>query len=110
MRSRLPCTARCSNLSFCCFPGILLHAKLGQVHNYYKAFLPSCHVRYLTKRHPSGGTKERMSIFAEDRTFNQPISPITTVVMVLFHIGTVAALFMFSWKVLLLALILWWAA
>lgn len=51
-----------------------------------------------------------MSIFTGDRTFMQPICRITTFFMVVFHIGAVAALFMFSWKALTLALMLWWVA
>jgi len=51
-----------------------------------------------------------MSIFTGDRTFAQPINPLTTFFMVLFHIGAIAALFMFSWKALALALVLWWIA
>jgi len=51
-----------------------------------------------------------MSIFTDDRTFLQPINRLTTFFMVLFHIGAVAALFMFSWKALTLALVLWWVA
>jgi fatty-acid desaturase len=51
-----------------------------------------------------------MSIFTGDRTFVQPINPLTTFFMVLFHIGAIAALFMFSWKALALALVLWWIA
>jgi fatty-acid desaturase len=35
------------------------------------------------------------------------LSGITTVFMVLFHIGAVAALFMFSWKALILTVLLW---
>jgi fatty-acid desaturase len=51
-----------------------------------------------------------MSIFTGDRTFVQSINPLTTFFMVLFHIGAIAALFMFSWKALALALVLWWIA
>ena len=51
-----------------------------------------------------------MSIFTGDRTFRQPINRTTTFFMVLFHIGAVAALFLFSWKAFTLALILWWVA
>ena len=51
-----------------------------------------------------------MSIFTGDRTFVQPINRLTTFFMVLFHIGAIAALFMFSWKALTLALVLWWIA
>jgi fatty-acid desaturase len=49
-----------------------------------------------------------MSIFKHDRTFTQPISAITTFFMLIFHIGAVAALFMFSWKAVCIALLLWW--
>ena len=45
-----------------------------------------------------------------DRTFTQPIVWLTTSFMVAFHIGAIAAVFFFSWKALLLALVLWWVA
>ena len=45
-----------------------------------------------------------------DKTFTQPISPITTFVMAAFHIGAIAALFFFSWKALALAAFLWWVS
>src|SRR5438045_3132295 len=48
--------------------------------------------------------------FKGDRTFTQPIIWVTTSFMVAFHIGAVAALFVFSWKALLLAMVLWWVA
>ena len=48
--------------------------------------------------------------FKRDRTFRQPIIWITTFFMILFHAGAVAALFFFSWKAFLLALLLWWVA
>jgi fatty-acid desaturase len=48
--------------------------------------------------------------FTRDKTFAQPIIWLTTSVMVLFHIGAVAALFFFSWKALLTAVLLWWVA
>jgi stearoyl-CoA desaturase (delta-9 desaturase) len=34
----------------------------------------------------------------------------TTVVIVLFHVGAVAALFMFKWQALLVAVLLWWVS
>ena len=49
-------------------------------------------------------------VFGHDRTFTQPIVWITTLFMVAFHIDALAALFLFSWKALLLALAPWWAA
>jgi stearoyl-CoA desaturase (delta-9 desaturase) len=51
-----------------------------------------------------------MSLFSRDKTFSQPISWITTFFMVAFHIGAVAALFFFSWKALVLAVVLWYVA
>jgi len=45
-----------------------------------------------------------------DRTFTQPIVWLTTSFMVAFHIGAIAAVFFFSWKALLLAMLLWWVA
>ncbi|MGZ4836361.1 MAG: acyl-CoA desaturase [Terriglobales bacterium] len=49
-------------------------------------------------------------IFKRDRTFAEPISPVTTLFMLAFHAGAVAALFMFSWKALALAVLLWWVS
>jgi fatty-acid desaturase len=45
-----------------------------------------------------------------DKTFTQPILWLTTSFMVAFHIGAFAALFFFSWKALLFALLMWWVA
>lgn len=50
------------------------------------------------------------SRFWADKTFTQPIVWITTLFMVAFHLGAIAALFFFSWKALLLAGLLWWVA
>ena len=49
-------------------------------------------------------------LFGYDRTFTQPIVWITFLVMIAFHLGAVAALFMFSWKPFLLAVFLGWLA
>jgi stearoyl-CoA desaturase (delta-9 desaturase) len=51
-----------------------------------------------------------ISIFKRDRTFREPLSPLTTLIMLAFHVAAVAALFMFSWKALGLAALLWWIA
>jgi stearoyl-CoA desaturase (delta-9 desaturase) len=48
------------------------------------------------------------AIFKEDKTFRQPIIWFTTLFMILFHAGAVAALFMFSWKAMVLSILLWW--
>jgi fatty-acid desaturase len=45
-----------------------------------------------------------------DKTFTQPILWLTTFFMVAFHIGAFAALFFFSWKAFLFALVMWWVA
>jgi sn-1 stearoyl-lipid 9-desaturase len=50
------------------------------------------------------------TIFQHDRTFTQPVNWITTLFMVAFHLGAIAALFFFTWKALALALVLWWVA
>ena len=34
----------------------------------------------------------------------------TAVFMALFHVGAVAALFVFNWKAVLVAILLWWVA
>jgi len=52
----------------------------------------------------------KSGLFKRDRTFTQPIVWLTTSFMVAFHIGAIAAVFFFSWKALLLALVLWWVA
>jgi sn-1 stearoyl-lipid 9-desaturase len=51
-----------------------------------------------------------MSLLKHDRTFREPVSRVTTFFMLAFHVGAVAALFMFSWKALALALFLWWVS
>jgi fatty-acid desaturase len=55
-------------------------------------------------------TFEIMSIFAQDKTFSQPVNWITALFMLAFHVGAVAALFAFSWKALVLAVLLWWVS
>ncbi len=43
-----------------------------------------------------------------DRTYSQPLVPITAIILTAFHVGAVVALFLFSWKALALAALLWW--
>jgi stearoyl-CoA desaturase (delta-9 desaturase) len=43
-----------------------------------------------------------------DKTFSQPIIWTTTLFMILFHVGAMVALFLFTWKALILATALWW--
>lgn len=56
------------------------------------------------------GSMKIIRRFKMDRTFTQPVVWITTLIMVVFHAGAIAALFFFSWKALLLAMLLWWVA
>ena len=51
-----------------------------------------------------------MSIFTRDKTFAQPVNLTITLFLALFHVCAVAALFMFSWKALVFALVMWWIA
>jgi stearoyl-CoA desaturase (delta-9 desaturase) len=51
-----------------------------------------------------------MSIFKRDRTFLQPVNWTTTFFIGAFHVGAVVALFFFTWKALVLAVVLWWVA
>jgi fatty-acid desaturase len=51
-----------------------------------------------------------MSFFERDRTFSESVNWITTIFMVLFHIGAVAALFFFTWKGLGVAIVLAWVS
>ena len=49
-------------------------------------------------------------IFGHDKTFTQSPVWLTTFFIVAFHIGALAALFLFSWKAFLVAMGLWWVA
>jgi len=51
-----------------------------------------------------------VNFFKRDRTFREPIGKLTTFFMLAFHVGAVAALFMFTWKAFFIALFLWWVA
>jgi hypothetical protein len=80
----------------------------SRLHKYYPAAealqiaLPSNRVE--------GKDMRILRIFGYDKTFTQPIVWVTTLVMVAFHIGALAALFVFSWKAFLLAMALCWLA
>ena len=50
------------------------------------------------------------TILRGDMTRKAKLNPSTTAFMVLFHIGAIAALFMFSWKAAFIALFLYWMA
>src|SRR5579884_2602650 len=66
----------------------------GKLHKYYGQVIED---GFQCRR----GFDASMSL-THDRTFREPINVFTTTVMVLFHIGAVAALFFFTWKGLLL--------
>jgi len=51
-----------------------------------------------------------MSVLQDDRTFKQPLNWTTTSFMLLFHVGAIAALFLFTWKALILSIALYWIA
>jgi fatty-acid desaturase len=51
-----------------------------------------------------------MSIFRRDKTFAQPINWTTTFFLGAFHVGAIVALFFFTWKALILAIVFWWVA
>ena len=45
-----------------------------------------------------------------DRTFKQPVVWTTSLVLVAFHVGAIAALFFFTWKAFIVSMVLWWLA
>ena len=47
---------------------------------------------------------------SQDRTFREPISWLTAFFMAMFHVGAIAALFFFSWKGVIAAVVLWWVS
>ncbi len=49
-----------------------------------------------------------MRILRNDKTFKEPIIWASTIVLTLFHIGAIAALFFFSWKALIMTIVLVW--
>lgn len=51
-----------------------------------------------------------LNFLRRDKTFTQPILWLNFSFMVLFHVGAIAALFLFSWKALIFAVLLWWIA
>jgi hypothetical protein len=48
-----------------------------------------------------------LRLFRRDKTFTEPIVWLTTFFVIAFHLGAVAALFMFAWKPFVVALLLW---
>ncbi|HKM79412.1 MAG TPA: fatty acid desaturase [Candidatus Acidoferrum sp.] len=54
-----------------------------------------------------------MSLFSKivrDRTFRQPINWGVTLIMIGLHICALAAIFFFTWKALILTVVMWWVA
>ncbi|MGD0962596.1 MAG: fatty acid desaturase [Candidatus Acidiferrales bacterium] len=50
----------------------------------------------------------RLNSLKKQQAHADGVNWLTTSVMILFHLGAVAALFFFTWKALLLAILLWW--
>lgn len=48
------------------------------------------------------------AINTKRKTIDKSINWHTAAFMALFHIGAIAALFMFSWQALVAAIVLWW--
>lgn len=46
----------------------------------------------------------------EQRARQQSLNWNTTIFMIIFHVGAIAALFMFSWKALAASMVLWWVS
>ena len=51
-----------------------------------------------------------LSKFLSDRTFHQPINWGVTLIMIGLHICALAAIFFFTWKALILTVVMWWVA
>jgi fatty-acid desaturase len=54
-----------------------------------------------------------MSLFSslkQDKTFSQPVNWGVTSVMIALHLCALAAIFFFTWKALILCIIMWWVA
>ncbi len=51
-----------------------------------------------------------MGLLKNDRTWSEPIRPLTFFIMLAFHLGAIAALFFFNWKALLASVFLMWLA
>jgi stearoyl-CoA desaturase (delta-9 desaturase) len=56
------------------------------------------------------GDMRMPKIFGHDKTFTQSPVWLTTFFIVAFHVGALAALFLFSWKAFLVAMGSWWVA
>jgi fatty-acid desaturase len=48
------------------------------------------------------------SIFKRDRTFSSPVNWGVTLIMVALHLAAIASIFFFTWKALILAIVMWW--
>lgn len=46
----------------------------------------------------------------QDRTFRQPVNWGVTAFMIALHLAALAAVFFFTWKALLLSIVMWWVA
>ena len=51
-----------------------------------------------------------LTFWKSDKTFSQPVNWGITAFMVALHIAALAAAFFFTWKALLLSVVMWWVA
>ena len=51
-----------------------------------------------------------MNLLKRDKTFHEPINWTTTILIGGLNLGAIAALFVFTWKAALFALVMWWIA
>ena len=51
-----------------------------------------------------------LNFWKSDKTFSQPVNWGITAFMVALHIAALAAVFFFTWKAFLLAVVMWWVA
>lgn len=55
-------------------------------------------------------TKNRTNFFERDRTFREPVNWGVTSFMIGLHLAALGAVFFFTWKALLVAIVMWWVA
>jgi len=51
-----------------------------------------------------------LTFLKEDKTFSQPVNWGITGIMVALHLAALAAVFFFTWKALVLSIVMWWVA
>lgn len=51
-----------------------------------------------------------LTFLKEDKTFSQPVNWGMTTIMVALHLAALAAVFFFTWKALVVSIVMWWVA